>query len=335
MPKGTKNGGDTNNVTSCCICGESQFEKCFSALDFDDGEESFDLMRCVTCGLVRTEPILSEDQLKEYYTLPYYGGGKEKFKGLAEHLTYWRNSVQANSILTRLRSHQRMSGETDTKILDIGCGRGNLLKILKRQGCDCYGLERTEFPLNRHSDGIHFFKGKLQEISFKDHFFDAAVLWHVLEHLDNPIPIIQESARILKSGGILAIAVPNFGSFQAKLFRASWFHLDLPRHTYHFEPDTLLRCLTQSGFTVFYENTFSIEQNIFGFIQSFLNKTSPGFRPNHFYRLLKKSGGSTSLLSLLFWGGLASLIFPVALLEYLISGILGRGATLIVYAEKE
>ena len=171
-------------------------------------------------------------------------------------------------------------------------------------------------------------------ISFPESFFDAVVIWHVLEHADNPMQMIREAARILRPGGIIAIAVPNFGSFQARIFRESWFHLDLPRHRYHFTSDTLLQCLSRNGFSIINRHTFSIEQNPFGFIQSFFNKIAPLTQPNRFYSLLKNTQGPSSAFSFLLWAALAVLVFPFALLEYFISGIFGRGATLIVYAKK-
>jgi 2-polyprenyl-3-methyl-5-hydroxy-6-metoxy-1,4-benzoquinol methylase len=334
MRKGKRANNEMMEETPCFSCGGRRFTLLFTAGDFDQGTESFNLVSCEKCHLVRTEPILSNEQLERYYSLPYYGSGKEKFKGLAERLTYFLNFLRAGTILTLLGSERFSSANTPLKIIDIGCGRGNLLKIFNHKGYDCYGVERTEFPGNSHTEGFHFYKGNLQEILFAENFFEAAILWHVLEHLDNPISMIGEIARILKPKGILAIAVPNFGSFQAKFFGASWFHLDLPRHTYHFDSDTLFQCLNRYGFKVIKKSTFSLEQNVFGFVQSFFNQTASGFKPNHFYRLLKKSGDPSSMRSLILWGGLASLIFPVALMETLISGIFGRGATLIVYAEK-
>jgi ubiquinone/menaquinone biosynthesis C-methylase UbiE len=181
---------------------------------------------------------------------------------------------------------------------------------------------------------MHIYREKLEDIVFAEGFFDAVVIWHVLEHIDDPISMIQETARILRPGGMLAVAVPNFGSLQAGIFRESWFHLDLPRHRYHFTPDTLLSCLNKNGFSVIGRHTFSLEQNPFGSIQSLYNKVMPSTKPNRFYSLLKNIQGPSSALSFLLWAALTVFVFPFALLEYLISGLLGKGATFIIYAKK-
>jgi SAM-dependent methyltransferase len=334
----TEKGKDISRATiipyPCSSCGQTDFSLLFSALDFDTGKTSFQLTRCTSCHLVRTEPTLDDNELIEYYSLPYYGSGETKFIGIAETLTHVFNYLRAFSIMSRLRDRLGLPLITSPKILDIGCGRGNLLKILKQMGCDCYGIERTEFPTDKHSQDIHIHRDNLEDINFAEGFFDAVIIWHVLEHINDPLSLIQETARILRPGGMLAIAVPNFDSSQARIFRESWFHLDLPRHRYHFTPDTLLRCLNKNGFDSIGRRTFSLEQNPFGFIQSFFNKIIPFTGPNRFYSLLKNMQGPSSAISFILWAILTILVFPFALLEYLISGLLGKGATFIIYAKK-
>jgi 2-polyprenyl-3-methyl-5-hydroxy-6-metoxy-1,4-benzoquinol methylase len=319
---------------ACVFCGGTVFSLLYSALDFDTGKISFQLTRCTSCNLVRTELMFNNNEMGNYYSMPYYGSGKAKFIGMTETLTRFFNHARASSILSHLHNHQESSERTAIKILDIGCGRGNLLNILKQMGCDCYGIERREFPIDDGFENIHIYKDRLESISFSEGFFDAVIIWHVLEHMDDPMLTIRETARILRTGGMLAVAVPNFGSFQARVFRESWFHLDLPRHAHHFAKDVLLECLRDNGFDIIRNHTFSIEQNLFGFIQSFFNKIVLFAKPNQFYSLLKKRQNLFSTLSFLLWAIFAILILPLALFEYLISGVLGRGATVMIYAKK-
>jgi 2-polyprenyl-3-methyl-5-hydroxy-6-metoxy-1,4-benzoquinol methylase len=325
---------DDAAIHPCPVCGYKHFDVLFSAMDFDSGKEPFQLTRCKTCHMVRTEPVFFDSQLEQYYSLPYYGDGKKKFIGLAELLTHFFNRKRARSILSHMNSIREWREGRVNKILDIGCGRGNLLKILNEMGCECYGVERAEFPRDGSDSNIRFYTGKLNDISLTKSFFDAVVIWHVLEHTDNPMQMIQETARILRPGGILAVAVPNFGSFQARLFRERWFHLDLPRHRHHFTPDTLLRLLVKNDFNIIRQHTFSLEQNPFGFIQSFFNTIMPS-QPNRFYSLLKKTKGPSSAIGALAWAIFAVFVFPFALSEYFLSGIFGRGATFIVYAQRK
>lgn len=318
----------------CSFCGGKDLDALFLAREFDSGKESFWLVRCRQCKLVRTQPALTEQELKQYYSLPYYGSDKAKFFGPAEKVTRFFNYLRARTILSHLREDIEPRTSTPPRILDIGCGRGNLLMSLKRLGCECHGVERNEFPIDDLPRGIEFHTGKLSDIAFDGDSFDAIIIWHVLEHADDPVLQIGEASRILRPGGFLAIAVPNFGSFQAKFFKKDWFHLDLPRHIYHFTPGTLTAILKKFGFSIAHKTTFSVEQNMFGFIQSTLNMMTLSSAPNRFYTLLKKKDKHPSLPAALLWAVLTCFIFPFAVIEHLLSGFSGKGATLIIYSKK-
>jgi ubiquinone/menaquinone biosynthesis C-methylase UbiE len=318
----------------CPFCGETVCDVLFSAPDFDTGSTRFQISRCRTCRLVRTEPALSDEELGRHYSIPYYGSGQAKFSGPAEAITRFFNHLRAKQIWSHLGHGPASASGPAGRVLDIGCGRGNLLMALKDMGCECHGVERNEFPASDTPRGITLHIGDLKDIAFESGSFDAVIIWHVLEHISDPAEMVRESARILKTGGLLAIAVPNFASMQSSLFRRSWFHLDLPRHIYHFTPHTLTAILERSGFAVVSSTTLSAEQNIFGFVQSALNAIAPR-APNRFYSLLKKTAGRASPAAFIGWAALAACALPFAFVEYLVSGIAGKGASLILYSQKK
>ncbi|MEO1654399.1 MAG: methyltransferase domain-containing protein, partial [Bacteroidota bacterium] len=72
-------------------------------------------------------------------------------------------------------------------------------------------------------------------------------LWHVLEHVHRLSETLQKLKRMLDSGGKLLIAVPNHQSWEAGLYREYWAGYDVPRHLYHFSPDTMQRLLEKNG----------------------------------------------------------------------------------------
>ena len=78
--------------------------------------------------------------------------------------------------------------------------------------------------------------------------FDAVVFEHSLEHVVEPREDLARAQALLRPGGLVVVAVPNFGSRQARRFRAAWFHLDLPRHRTHFTARGLELLLRESGF---------------------------------------------------------------------------------------
>ncbi|HRD65146.1 MAG TPA: class I SAM-dependent methyltransferase [Candidatus Competibacter sp.] len=280
--------------------------------------------------------MLTEQELGRYYAAPYYGGGQRKFTGIVEWFTRldnWRRAHRLRALL-RARATPARPKTNPWRILDIGCGRANLLAALARQGCECHGVERQEFPLDQTRAGIHFYRDDLENLPLAAESFDTIVLWHVLEHVNNPAATLRRVARLVRPGGIVALAVPNFSSWQAALFKSAWFHLDLPRHTYHFSRSVLEQLMGNYGLQPLKISTWSFDQNVFGFIQSMLNWLSPPNSANNLYTLLKNSHGRGKKWHLFGWLATAGLIAPLALLEYLLSGLLGRGATLIVYAQK-
>lgn len=326
-------GGQRKLADCCCFCGENLFHKLFVAPGADADSGQFELVECQNCHVVRTEPLLDDDRLSEFYAQSYYGSREGKFTLFIEMLTHYFSYFRAKSLLARVRARQNFDRSPYLRVLDVGCGRATLLKILDQLGCECYGVERENFQIPDGSQHISLYRQPLETIHFERGLFDAVVMWHALEHMRDPAATLREIARILRTGGLLVLAVPNFDSFQRWLFGARWFHLDLPRHTHHFGVQTLLNSLRENGFRVLSRTTFCLEQNPYGFIQSCLNTLVPRAPPNALYSLLKDPQDAAPKPSAIAWIGLALFISPLALAEYLASGMFGVGATIAMCAE--
>jgi SAM-dependent methyltransferase len=115
---------------------------------------------------------------------------------------------------------------------------------------------------------IRLTEGDLLHTHFPDSSFEIVTLWHVMEHLPHPVETLKRIRALLKPGGILVTAVPNFDSVQAQVFRSRWYHLEVPRHLYHFTPTTLRRLLDAEGFDVLAEYHQSPEHNWAGILGS-------------------------------------------------------------------
>jgi SAM-dependent methyltransferase len=173
------------------------------------------------------------------------------------------------------------------RVLDIGCGDGKLLAALAARGFECTGTElnpRVREGLPAGID-VRVVTGGVTQAGLPAQAFDVVVLRHVLEHLPDPFETLHEVRRIIKPEGTLIIAVPNLASWQARRTREHWFHLDLPRHLYHFSPNTLGRALEHSGFRLERMSHFSFEQNPYGWLQSGL--TAAGGRWSTLYDQLR------------------------------------------------
>jgi SAM-dependent methyltransferase len=162
------------------------------------------------------------------------------------------------------------------------------------------------------------------------------MIWHVLEHLPDPRKTLLECHRILRPGGRIVIAVPNFSSLQARLGGSGWFHLDLPRHLYHFPAMALHQLLNDCGYECTSQYHFSLRQNPFGWVQSTLNRV-PGLPRNSLYALLQAQGGTQTQLSprlrlclrLFYWLGMAP-----ALILSVFAAAIRQGATITIVARR-
>jgi SAM-dependent methyltransferase len=170
---------------------------------------------------------------------------------------------------------------------EMGCGDGLMLSTLLGLGWKVVGNERTPESAYcaRHELGIPVFVGGLEALAPSPQF-DLIFLFQVLEHLDDPAQKIQKLRSILKPQGKLIIGVPNYASWQSRLSRQKWFHLDPPRHLYHFSLPALEILAEKSGLTIESVSYVSLEHDPFGWIQSILNMLAD--QNNRLTRLLMR-----------------------------------------------
>jgi 2-polyprenyl-3-methyl-5-hydroxy-6-metoxy-1,4-benzoquinol methylase len=311
----------------CVSCGAGSLRQ---ALKIDD---AFSLVRCEDCGLVATFPPVSSTEIGRYYPASYYGDNNRRFNALLEGLIpFFRNR--------RARAIEKFVPKG--RILDVGCGRGILPALMRERGWEAHGLEFSETSARHARDELRLpvFVGDFLGSSYADSSFDTVVLWHVLEHVPDPVATIRRARQILKPGGLLVIAVPNFESLQARFAGRHWFHLDVPRHYHHFGLAVLRRLLTSNGFSILDVSHLSLEYNPYGWIQSLLNKL--GFRYNLLYDLLKNSSARsvqnplrTAPLQFLLTLGVLPVIVPLSFGLTLLEALLRRGGTVEVYARRD
>jgi SAM-dependent methyltransferase len=264
-------------VGACLVCTEERARPTFAI----EGVASA-LVVCEGCGLGRLHPLPDAEEVRGYYPGRYYGDLGSKFRLPVESLVH----VVARRHVSFL-SRELPRG---ARILDVGCGRGVILGALADRGFEAHGFEISA-DAARGADGRAHIRiaDELAEVGYPDAHFDGVILWHVIEHVRDPAGALAEIARVLKPGGRLVVAVPNFSSIQARWAGPAWFHLDLPRHLYHFPLGALRALLRRTGFEIRSEHHFSLRQNPFGWIQSWLNRRGDLPR-NGLYTLLYQRG---------------------------------------------
>jgi SAM-dependent methyltransferase len=317
----------------CNFCKARDARFLMQGYGFDRSEERFDLYECNACGLVWIEPLPDPERLAAYYRQEYYGSPEAKFTGLMEGLLRRAHARRARALSRRIA----VTESRPRRALDVGCGRALSLRAFRDLGFRAVGTELPGFAFPPSEPGLEFVHAAAESLPFPEADFDLVSMWHVLEHTRDPAAALGELTRVLRPGGLLVLAVPNFGSWQARHFRRHWFHLDLPRHLYHFRPATLVNMLRRQNVQVEELHTRSWDQNLYGFVQSFLNLFCWRFAPNGLYQFLKKSGDrrSLGLGRLTGYLILSAAAMPLAIVENLISAGRGQGASLVVIGRKQ
>lgn len=206
-------------------------------------------------------------------------------------------------------------------------------RALRDRGWIVFGSERAIESARAAvtANQIPVFVGDLDALG-SSASFDLIILFQALEHLAEPMVTLRQSAALLAPGGIMVVAVPNFSSWQARVFGRSWFHLDVPRHRHHSSPAVLAAAFEKVGLNVVRTRFVSPEHDPYGWVQSVLN--GMGYRQNQLTRLLTGMNGEkfgSASVPMLIVSGI--LVVPSLMLS-LCSWAAGSGAIMEMWAVK-
>jgi SAM-dependent methyltransferase len=273
--------------------------------------EKFSILACRACGFGQTSP--QPANLDAYYA-EYHGK---------------RHGFTADYCARRRVGWLEKSAKTRGRVLDIGCGEGTFLD--EAIECGWHGVG-TELNYAKFQDLEVYENLAAVKAKYGARFFDAVTMWHTLEHFRNPREILLAAFALLAPGGVLLVAVPDAGGLQARTFGKFWLHLDVPRHLFHFNFESLKTLLKECGFEVKTSGHQEFEYDLLGWSQSALNSIFS--QPNVFFKTL--SGHRTNASRVIRAANLAlGALFSAIALPLVLLGTLGKkGGTIIVSANK-
>ncbi len=286
----------------CPVCKISDWQKLFSTLD-KTSQCSFSFYQCKSCGLIKLDPFpeksvteklyaytnpeihnqISSPIMKLVYMIP---GGKYLISSYVRSAHILRQKV----VLQYLASG---------KLLDVGCGTGEFLTLFDSHFWNLNGVE-----INHHltqTIRINYPKikifSKTLETFYPKSKYDIITLWHVFEHLPDPLVVIKKCKRLLNDGGWLIIEIPQANSLTRKLFGPYWNLLLIPQHLFFWTASSLTLILKTGGFDV-------IQIRFCGIVSSFPSSAGNWLRSHRIPSFLSTIAGF--------------LFYPLILLLYLI-----------------
>lgn len=210
------------------------------------GEESLPnrttvLFRC-RCGHAYNNPQLSTEELRPFYSGHYH--------------VYRDPMITPEEVAREVRAAsdgrcRRVPVKRGGRYVDIGCGRGDMVALLKAAGMQAQGVELSPVAAKLASErGLEVFCGTLEQAAFADGTFDSMSMFHVLEHVHDPVALLRECRRVLRPGCEMLIVVPNADSAVFALVGDLWTGLDVPRHLHHFSPASLAIVANRAGLEI-------------------------------------------------------------------------------------
>ena len=227
----------------------------------------FTVVGCDACGLAITQPRLGPEDFATYYPDDYsaYVPRARLRRRPSPGLLLDRLRLES---IVRFGPYREVFKRRPGRLLDVGCGTGDLAGVFVRHGFDVSAIEPSEgAALRARERGIDVHNGTLDDAPWAEGTFDAIIFNHSLEHIDDPIAALAKAQSMLRPGGLLAIAVPNFGSWHRRVFGSRWFQLDLPRHLQHFDRESLSALVRRTGMRPVSVGASSMRPSLWGSVQ--------------------------------------------------------------------
>ncbi len=216
--------------------------------DYTVSRECFAIWECGSCTLRFTQDVPGAGSIGPYYKSEDYISHSNTSRGLVNKLY---QLVRRRTMLQKKKLVQKATGLSHGTLLDMGCGVGTFLHTMKEGGWQVTGLEPDADARKAGETlyGLSILPADVFE-RLPAESFDAITLWHVLEHVHDLQGYIRKLNSLLKPGGKLFIAVPNYTSKDAQAYGEYWAAYDVPRHLYHFSPLSLDTLMKRNGLKV-------------------------------------------------------------------------------------
>lgn len=237
-------------AVDCCICGAEEAEPVAVGEDFEyrTSDDIFLAVRCGACSLIYLDPRPTIAELTRIYPDSYHAldFSPERF-GLVHRV---RRRLEARRLL-------QACGDLapGARVLDVGCGDGFHLDLLRQYGPESWGLEGVDLDTRAvervRQRGLVAHLGGVEDLDLDVDAYDMVVMIQTIEHVAHPPAVLGAVRRILRPGARLLVVTDNTASIDRRLFRGrAWGGYHFPRHWNLFDECSMLALAAKAGLEV-------------------------------------------------------------------------------------
>lgn len=230
--------------------------------------DRWNIEECVVCGLARIDPLPTGESRPELYS---------KEKVISRNVKQQTQSQKFSRAMKRLFKRITNQNKSEifynkfsrylpvgSKVLDVGCGDGSFLKLVKRRFA-CTGIEISEClaDLAKKQGDIKVIISDFLTLNLINEKFDGVTLISLLEHLNDPRGAIKKCFDLMNVCGVLLIKTVNYGCVNKIIKKGNWTGFRPPDHIFYFNPSNLKSLLKKIGFTKIKISAWPFNDNMY------------------------------------------------------------------------